>query len=503
MDGRSYWPRGRVLGGTGSINGLIHMRGSQEDYAPWHLEDGDGWDWPTIKSYFKKSEKVVDPTILNNPELVKDHGTDGEFIIDKLNFTHPGISEKLTKAYNELGLKYLEDLNGPTQMGVGKLRGGNSKGRRVSTATSFLNPIKDRKNLRVLKNAFVSKIEFEGKTAKSVRVFLRYGDVETYFATKEIIVSAGTVNTPILLMSSGVGPKEHLKEKKIEVVANLPVGENLQDHVRIPIPVTIDTGAEPRDEKFWLKAAVEYMIDQSGPHATNYDQPNINAFLSVPDGKTLPDVQIDHNYFLRNTSYVNSMCKNSLFFNDSICKQFVDFNSQNELLILFVSLCRPFSRGNILLRGLNAMEHPKINSKYFSDKRDMQTFIKSLKRVVNIVNTPTFVGMKAEVKRIQFQDCDALEFLSDGYWECMARTVTFNVYHPVGTAKMGKKDDPTSVVDSKLKVYGVKGLRVVDASVMPTIPSVNTNAAVIMIAERAADFIKVEYLNKDNIKDEL
>lgn len=311
MDGRSYWPRGRVLGGTGSINGLIHMRGSQEDYAPWHLEDGDGWDWPTIKSYFKKSEKVVDPTILNNPELVKDHGTDGEFIIDKLNFTHPGISEKLTKAYNELGLKYLEDLNGPTQMGVGKLRGGNSKGRRVSTATSFLNPIKDRKNLRVLKNAFVSKIEFEGKTAKSVRVFLRYGDVETYFATKEIIVSAGTVNTPILLMSSGVGPKEHLKEKKIEVVANLPVGENLQDHVRIPIPVTIDTSAEPRDEKFWLKAAVEYMIDQSGPHATNYDQPNINAFLSVPDGKTLPDVQIDHNYFLRNTSYVNSISNNS------------------------------------------------------------------------------------------------------------------------------------------------------------------------------------------------
>lgn len=479
------------------------MRGSQGDYAPWHLEDGDGWDWKTIQSYFKKSEKVVDLTIIDNPELVKNHGTDGEFIIDKLNFTHPGIAEKLTEAYKELGLKYLEDLNGLTQMGVGKLLGSSYKGKRVSTATAFLNPIKDRKNLRVLKNAFVLNIGFEGKTAKSVQVFLRYGDVETYFAKKEIIVSAGAVNTPVLLMLSGVGPKKYLKNKKIDVIADLPVGENLQDHVRIPIPVTIDTGAQQRDEKFWLKAAAEYLIDQSGPHATNYDQPNINAFLSVPDGNTLPDVQIDHNYFLPNTSYIHSMCKKTLSFVDPICKQFVDFNTDKELLIFYVSLCRPYSRGNILIRGKNSMEHPKINSKYFSDKRDMDIFIKSLKRVVEIVNTTTFKDIKAEVKRIQFKDCDGFEFMSNDYWECMARTVTFNVYHPVGTAKMGKTNDPSSVVNSKLKVHGVTGLRVVDASVMPTIPSVNTNAAVIMIAERASDFVKQEYLVLKNNKVEL
>lgn len=480
------------------------MRGSQEDYAPWHLEDGDGWDWHSIKSYFKKSEKVVDPSIIASPELVKEHGVDGELIIDKLNFTHPGIAEKLTEAYKELGLKYLEDLNGPTQMGVGKLRGSNNRGRRVSTATAFLNPISNRKNLRVLKNTFVTKILFEGKHAKSVSVTRQEtGDVETYFAKREIIVSAGTVNTPSLLMISGVGPKAHLKNMNIDVVADLPVGENLQDHVRIPIPVTIDTGAQQRDEMFWLKAAAEYMIDQSGPHATNYDQPNINAFLSVPDGKILPDVQIDHNYFLQNTTYIYSMCKNSLSFIDPICNQFVDFNADKELIILYVSLCRPYSRGNILLRGTNAMEHPKISSKYFSDKRDMETFIKSLRRVVDIVKTPTFKDINGEVKRIQFGDCDGFEFLSDDYWECMARTVTYNVYHPVGTAKMGRKEDKTSVVDSKLKVHDLKGLRVVDASVMPTIPSVNTNAAVIMIAERAADFIKAEYLDGKNKKEEL
>lgn len=479
------------------------MKGSQGDYAPWHLEDGDGWDWPTIQSYFKKSEKVMDPAIINNPDLVKNHGTEGEFIINQLNFTHPGIAEKLTEAYKELGLKYLEDLNGPTQMGVGKLRGSNHNGKRVSTATAFLNPIKDRKNLRVLKNAFVSKIGFEGKTAKSVRVALRYGDVETYFAKKEIIVSAGAVNTPVLLMMSGVGPRKLLEDKKINVVASLPVGENLQDHVRIPIPVTVDTGAQQRDKKFWLKAAAEYLIEQSGPYATNYDQPNINAFLSISDGNTLPDVQIDHNYFLRNTSHVYSMCKNTLSFIDPICKQLVDFNADKELLILYVSLCRPYSRGNIKIRGLNPMEHPKIRPKYFSDERDMEVFIKSLKKVVEIVNTPTFKDINAEVKRIQFRDCDGFEFLSSDYWECMARTVTFNVYHPVGTAKMGKTNDLTSVVNGKLKVHGLKGLRVVDASIMPTIPSVNTNAAVIMIAERAADFIKKEHIVKKIEKVEL
>ncbi|XP_075973546.1 ecdysone oxidase-like [Anticarsia gemmatalis] len=503
----SYWPRGKVLGGTSSINGMLYMRGSPEDYKPWHLKEGDGWDWPTLKKYFKKSEKMVDPFILNNPELRKEHGTEGEYIVDKLNTTHGDFVDKLTKAYQELGLKYLDDLNGPTQMGVGVLRGGNNKGKRVSAATAFLNPIRERENLYVMKYTYAHKIEFdENKKAKGVKVSLLYGDSEVYFASKEIIVSGGTVNTPKLLMFSGIGPRKHLKEMGIEVVSDLPVGRNLQDHVRIPIPVTLDTGAEPRGEEFWHKAAAQYLIDQTGAHATNYDQPNINAFLSVPDGKTLPDVQIDHNYFLPNTSHVPSMCKDILNYKDSICKQLTEFNSKKELLLIYVSLCRPYSKGEVLLRGPNPMEHPKIVPKYFSDARDMKTFVEAVKKVTEIVKTATFKSMNAELQRIKFEGCDDLKFESDEYWECMARTVTYHVYHPAGTAKMGKASDPMSVVDSRLRVYGVKGLRVVDASVMPTIPSVNINAAVMMIAERAADFIKEDYMNtdeKETTKDEL
>lgn len=481
------------------------MRGSPGDYEPWHLSDNDGWDWPTLKQYFMKSEKMVDPYILNNPELRKEHGTEGEFVVDKLNFTHGDIADRLTEAYKEMGLTYLDDLNGPTQMGVGKIRGSIHKGRRVSTATAFLNPVRERKNLKVMKHTFVNQIEIVEDTNKvsGVKVSLLYGEVETYFVTKEVIVSAGAVNTPKLLMLSGIGPKAHLKDMGIHLIKNLPVGKNLQDHVRIPIPVTVDTGAERRGEDYWQKAAAQYLIDQTGPHTTNYDQPNINAFLSVPDGKTLPDVQIDHNYFLPNTSYVYSMCKNILSFKDSICKQFADFNSDKEMFIFYVSLCRPHSRGKILLRGKNAMEHPKIYSKYFSDKRDIETFVKAIKKVTDIVNTPTFKTMNAELKRIDFEGCNDYEFESQDYWECMIRTVTYNVYHPVGTAKMGKTSDSNAVVDNRLRVYGVKGLRVVDASVMPTIPSVNTNAATMMIAERAADFIKEDYLNVDNKKDEL
>ncbi|XP_038212012.1 glucose dehydrogenase [FAD, quinone]-like [Zerene cesonia] len=502
VNGTSFWPRGRMLGGTGSINGLLHMKGSSGDYEPWHLQPNDGWDWDTIQTYFKKSEKMIDPFILNDPELSKNHGTKGDFIIDQLNFTHTEIVDKLTAAYQEMGLKYLEDLNGPTQMGYGKIRGSNYKGRRVSTATSFLNSARDRSNLYILKNAFVEQIIFEDMKAIGIKVSLHNDLKATYYVTKEVIVSAGSVNTPVLLMLSGIGPKFHLEELQIKVLQDLPVGENLQDHVRIPIPVTLNSGAKQKDGSYWYKAAAQYLLDQTGPHATNYDQPNINAFLSVPDGKRLPDVQIDHNYFVPNTSYVYPMCRNIMSFNDEICKQFSKMNAESEMIIFFVALCRPHSKGKILLRSKIPTDHPKIYSKYFSDPRDMTTFVKSLKRVTDIVQTVSLKAVKAELQRIFYEDCDEFEFKSDEYWECMARTVTYNVYHPVGTAKMGAKEDKSTVVDSKLRVLGVSGLRVVDASVMPTIPSVNTNAATMMIAERASDFIKEDYVVSFS-KDEL
>lgn len=480
------------------------MRGSPRDYKSWHQENGDGWDWLSLRKYFMKSEKMIDPFILNSPDLIKDHGTSGEFIVDQLNFTHVGIAEMLTEAYKEMGLKFLDDLNGDTQMGVGKVRGGNHNGRRVSTATAFLNPVRERKNLYILKTAYVKTLVIdEQKRITGVRVITKSDADAVFYATKDVIVSAGTVNTPMLLMISGIGPNKQLKQLGIDVVADLPVGRNLQDHVRIPIPVTINSGAKPKDDIHWLKATAEYLLEQKGPHATNYDQPNINAFLSVPDGKTLPDVQIDHNYFVPNTSYVYQMCTNVMSFKDEICKQFANINEDKEMIIFYVSLCRPYSKGRIELRGKSGIGNPKIYSKYFSDKRDMETFIKSVKRVMEIVDTPTFKKVNGEIKRIYYEGCDDTDFGSIEYWECMARTVTYNVYHPVGTAKMGKPEDPTSVVDSKLKVIGVQGLRVVDASVIPTIPSVNTNAAVMMIAERAADFIKEEYDVLHNKKDEL
>nr|XP_026497969.1 glucose dehydrogenase [FAD, quinone]-like [Vanessa tameamea] len=504
-DGKSFWPRGRMLGGTGSINGLLHMRGSSGDYEPWHLTDDDGWDWPNIKKYFMKSEKNVDPIIINDPVLRKNHGTDGLYIVDKLNFTHPDIVNKLIQAYIEMGLTYLDDINGPTQMGFGRIQGGNHKGRRVSSATAFLNSARDRENLYILKNTFVDQIIFKDSKAVGVTITKLNEEKLTYYASKEVIVSAGTINTPVLLMLSGIGPKEHLEELKIDVIADLPVGKNLQDHVRIPVPFTLNTGAVKKSSDYWLKAAAQYLFDQSGPHAANYDQPNINAFLSVPSGKQLPDVQIDNNYFVPNTSYIYPMCRNIMSFTDDICKQFSEINAKNEMIILFVSLCRPFSKGKIILRSKVSTDHPKIYPKYFSDKRDMSTFIKSLKRVTDIVETKVFKEVGAKLERIKFKDCDGFEFRSNEYWECMARTVTYNVYHPVGTAKMGKVDDPTSVVDSELKVLGIKGLRIVDASVMPTITSVNTNAPTMIIAERASDFIKSEYWTRtsDWLNDEL
>ncbi|XP_041978500.1 glucose dehydrogenase [FAD, quinone]-like [Aricia agestis] len=496
-DGRSFWPRGRMIGGTGSINGMLHMKGSPGDYEAWRLQD-ESWDWQNIQKYFKKSERMMDPYILNNPELVNNHGTEGEFIINELNFTHTNILHMLEESYKELGLKYLDDLNGPTQIGFGKLRGGIHEGKRVSTATAFLNPIKERNNLYILKNAFASKIIFRESTVIGVEVVLEDKTKATFFVSKEVIISAGTINTPVLLMQSGIGPKEHLEEIDIDVISDLKVGENLQDHVRIPVPVTFDTGAESEDEMYWHKATAKYLLERSGPLSKNYHQPNINAFLSAPDGKAMPDVQIDHNYFVPNTTYLFSICTKIMSMDDEICRQIESMNAERELIIFFVSLCRPHSRGKILLRSTNPFDHPKIFSKYFSDRRDMDTFIENLKRVSEITNTESFRKVDARLERIYFKDCDGYDFKSDDYWECMARTVTYNVYHPVGTAKMGRRDDADAVVDPRLRMLGVEGLRVVDASVMPTIPSVNTNAAVMMIAERAAYFIKSSYIKAVN-----
>lgn len=484
-----------MLGGTGSINGMLHMTGVPGDYEPWHLEENDGWDWTSVKKYLKKSEKVLDPFILSNPELKEHYGTDGEFVIEQLNYTHTEFVDKLVQGYKELGLEWIDNFNGVTLMGVGKIRGGHHKGRRVSTATTFLNPIADRKNLYLLKNTFASKIVIDenDKTAKGVQVTLSTGDGATFFASKEVIVSGGAVNTPVLLMLSGVGPKEHLEEMGITVLSDLRVGENLLDHVRIPVPVTLDTGATPKDDNYWTKAAVQYLLENSGPHATNYDQPNVNAFLSASPGKKMPDVQIDHNYFVPKTPYVYKACTDIMWYQDDICKQLADFNSDKELILFFVSLCRPYSTGKILLRSTKPGDFPKIYSKYFSDKRDVAIYLKSLKRLTEILTTPSFKSMKAEIQRISFEECDAFAFTSDKYWKCMMRTLTYNVYHPAGTAKMGKIDDPTAVVDSRLRVFGITGLRVIDASIMPTLTSVNINAPVMMIAERGSDFIKEDY----------
>lgn len=501
VDGRSFWPRGRMIGGTGSINGMLHMRGGPDDYQEWNFDLE--WPWKVIKKYFKKSEKIVDPFILNNATLRDNYGTEGEYIIDQLNFTHPEIADKLTHAYKEMGLNYLDDINGPTQLGVGKIRGGQHKGRRVSTATAFLNKAKDRKNLYVVKHAHVNELIIEDYHVKGVRGTMKPGIAMTFYAKKEIILSAGAINTPMILMLSGIGPAKHLQKIGIKPIAITDVGRHLQDHVRIPIPVTIDTGAKPKDDSYWVKAAAQYLLDQTGPHATNYDQPNINAFLKVSETEgQLPDVQIDHNYFVPNTSYVYSMCRNVMSFQEDICKQFESFNKDKEMIIFFVSLCKPHSRGRIMLRSKNPTDFPKIYPKYFKDKRDMETFIKSIKRVTEIVDTPTFRAMKAELKRIKYEGCDATEFGGEEYWECMARTVTYNVYHPVGTARMGDPEDVRSVVGSNLAVYGVQNLRVVDASVMPAIPSGNVNAAVMMIAERASDLIKDDHISAP-IKDEL
>ncbi|XP_048482855.1 ecdysone oxidase [Plutella xylostella] len=474
------YTRGKMLGGTSSINYMLYVRGNPEDYNSWARDGFEGWDWKSVFPYFLKSEDMQSKELFRNATFARYHNTKGPLKVTQTRYPESQEVKRdiFLQAFSQIGIKPIVDYNGPEQLGVSRTYFTQSKQPltiRSSTAQTYIAPSKDRKNLVILKNTFAKKILIDSNNmAYGVEADVS-GQIMRFYATEEVIASAGAFNTPKLLIASGIGAAEDLYDLGIDVVSDLPVGKELQDHVFLPL---FFTGAKD------ISTALPVLDAQA------LGFPSLNGFLSLHPGKKQPDIQILPLYYDLASPEFAFSCVYDFNFNDNICSSAVLANLKAELFSTLVILLHPKSRGEVKIRSLNSA--PEIYTGYFSNTEDLGTITAGIRRLLNLTETEYLKSFNSELVRLNLPACDGLTYLSDEYWECYALQTGTTLYHAAGTCAMGR------VVDERLRVYGVGGLRVVDASVFPSLPSGNTNAPTIMVAERAADLVKQEYYYNRN-----
>ncbi|XP_053660928.1 glucose dehydrogenase [FAD, quinone]-like [Anopheles marshallii] len=486
-----------MLGGCSSNNIMLYVRGNSRDYDRWEQLGNPGWGWKDVLEYFKKSEDNGAQHMLQ--ERAEYHAQGGLLKVNSF------MSNEMTKiviaeAAHELGIPEIMDINSDEYIGYNVAQGTVYKGRRWSTAKAFLNTAKDRPNLHIIKNAHVKKINFDGTVATGVTFDLPNQVDISVSVGKEVVLSAGAVNTPQILQLSGVGAKEQLDRHSIPVVKDVPsVGENLQDHVIIPLFLTLH-GSRPIERSMdeLLDSIYSYFRYGLGTFGTVSVTELLGFVNTQSPAAKFPDIQFHHMLYLWKTPDVARITE-CFGWEDYIAHQIIEQNQKSEILTVLVTLLNPKSKGSIQLRSSDPHEAPIINANYLDDQRDVKTVIRGIRFFRKLLDTENFGYHELKDFHLKIAECDQLEYDSDSYWECYARYMSTTIYHPTGTAKMGPDGDASAVVDSSLKVRGVQKLRVIDASIMPDIVSGNTNAPTIMIGEKGSDLIKQDYdVKKDS-----
>ena len=455
---RIYWPRGRCLGGSSSINGLIYIRGQARDYDGWAALGNPGWGWSDVLRYFIRSE--------NNSRGRSDyHGDAGPICVSDIGSRHE-FMEAVIAAGESLGVPRTDDFNGPCQEGVGYYQLTTRHGLRSSSATAFLRPARARRNLRVLTHAHATRIVFTGNRATGLQ-FARRGKLETGHAAREVILAAGALQSPQILELSGVGDAYRLKSHGIPVICHLPgVGENLQDHLqlrliyRVSRPIT--TNDDLRSVFGKVRIGLQWLFKRSGPLAIGINQGGMFTRV-LPDSVT-PDIQFHLGTLSAEQAGAKPHPWSGCTF--SVCQ------------------LRPESRGEVHIESRDPLAPPTIQPRYLSAELDRKVALAGIRFARRLAGADALKPYLVEEYRPGASvrtDEELLQF---------AREYGATIFHPVGTCRMGS--DGGAVVDHRLRVRGIDGLRVVDASIMPTLVSGNTNAPTVMIAEKASDMILEE-----------
>nr|CAH7717022.1 unnamed protein product [Callosobruchus chinensis]CAH7724669.1 unnamed protein product [Callosobruchus chinensis] len=476
-------------GGSSVLNYMIYTRGNRRDYDNWAKMGNTGWSFEEVLPYFRKIENFSIPEYQNS----RYHSTNGYLQVGYAPHQTP-IAEAIVNSSIQAGLPYV-DYNGPTQTGVSRLQVTLRDGVRDSASRAYLHPIRDRPNLHMKKYSMVKKILIDPSTKVAYGVeFVRNNRVYRVMAKKEVILSAGAINSPQLLMLSGVGPQKHLKSVGIPVLSNIKVGYNLMDHIAVGgLTFIINKPFSLRTEKIINKENLDmYFNHHRGP-------------LSIPGGCEVlvfhdfknpqdPDGYPDMELLYQGGSLVSEpTLKKDFGILDGIYDKVYKMVEDAETFMVLPMLMRPKSKGKLLLRDANYKSKPKIFPNYFAYKEDMETMLKGINLALNISAQPALQALGAKLHSKPIPQCSNHTFGTDAYFECMARYFTFTIYHQSGTCKMGPKADKKAVVDPRLRVYGIQRLRVIDASIIPEIPAAHTNAPVYMIAEKGSDMIKHDW----------
>jgi choline dehydrogenase len=449
-DREMFWPRGKVIGGSSSMNAMMWVRGHQADYDGWGV---DGWSYDDVLPYFHRMERRVGSNYANT------YGTDGPLWIEELRDPNP-LTKAFLAACGEADLQRLREMNEPDNTGYAQVPVTQHRGRRWSAADAYLHPVEGRDNLTVISGALAERVIFDGdRRATGVAYRTATGEPATAGASREVILSAGAIGTPHLLMLSGIGDPDQLSAAGVGLVArSLEVGRNLQDHLaagwimHTPTPVTL-VDAEK------LKQVIKYLIQRKGMLSSNVAE--AVAMVRTQGGLAGPDIEI-------------------LF----AAVPFLDHgftDPPGHGFTLGTVLLQPASTGTITLTSADPAVAPEIDPAYLTNDADVQTLIAGLKVAQQILRSPAIAEHVGAHMRPDHEPAD------DGEIEGFIRQYAETLYHPVGTCRMGSDD--TSVVDGDLRVRGVSGLRVADASVMPRIIRGHTNAPCIMIGEKAADLV--------------
>lgn len=463
LNGRtSYWPRGKVIGGSSSINAMVYIRGQREDFDDWEAMGNPGWGWDGVLPYFKKSER-------NDRGGDDWRGGSGPLHVATMaRDLHP-LCDTYIRAAMQCGLPRNDDFNGATQEGVGLYQNTAKNGLRMSAARAYLHPARRRKNLQIETRAHATRILFDGNRAAGVE-YDKNGERHRVFAAREVILSAGAINSPQLLQLSGIGPSGLLRDRGIEVVRELPgVGRHLQDHLAIDylyrskVP-TLNDQLHPWWGKLWQ--GLRYVLTRRGPLSLGVNQGG--GFFRTRPELDRPNMQL----FFCPVSYTKAPPGERPLMNPDPFSAF----------LIGTQPTRPTSRGHLEIRSADPFQAPAIHPNYMATNRDIEEMVEGARFMRELAAAPAL----SEIIEAEIKPGPGVETDEDMIADIRARAGT--VFHPVSTCRMGP-DPATDVVDARLRVHGIADLRVIDASVFPTLTSGNTNAPAIMVGEKGSDIV--------------